>query len=36
VDVLIDAIERRSDFTTVRLAWASGVLLAVPRESDGM
>jgi predicted O-methyltransferase YrrM len=31
VPELIDEIERRTDFTTVRLAWASGLLLAVRR-----
>jgi predicted O-methyltransferase YrrM len=29
--VLIDEIERRSDFSTVRLAWASGLMLVVRR-----
>jgi len=29
VPVLIDALERRSGFTTVRLAWASGLMLVV-------
>ena len=29
VPVLIDSLERRSDFTTVRLAWASGLMIAV-------
>jgi predicted O-methyltransferase YrrM len=28
---LVDAIERRADVTTVRLAWSSGLLLAVRR-----
>jgi predicted O-methyltransferase YrrM len=29
VPVLIDRLERRSDFTTVRLAWSSGLMIAV-------
>jgi predicted O-methyltransferase YrrM len=33
VPVLIDQIERRSDFSTVRLAWASGLMLVVRRSS---
>jgi predicted O-methyltransferase YrrM len=32
VPVLIDAIERRSGFTTVKLAWASGLMLVVRRQ----
>jgi predicted O-methyltransferase YrrM len=31
VPALIDDIERRGEFTTVRLAWASGVMLVVRR-----
>jgi predicted O-methyltransferase YrrM len=31
VPVLIDDIERRADFVTVRLAWASGLMLVVRR-----
>jgi predicted O-methyltransferase YrrM len=31
VPVLIDAIERRGEFSTVRLAWASGLMLVVRR-----
>ena len=31
VPVLIDAIERRGEFATVRLAWASGLMLVVRR-----
>lgn len=31
VPVLINEIERRSDFSTVRLAWASGLMLVVRR-----
>ena len=31
VRVLIDDIERRGEFTTVRLAWASGLMLVVRR-----
>jgi len=31
VPVLIDDIERRAEFTTVRLAWASGLMLVVRR-----
>jgi predicted O-methyltransferase YrrM len=31
VPVLVDVLERRSDFTTVRLAWASGLMLVVRR-----
>jgi predicted O-methyltransferase YrrM len=34
VPVLIDALERRDDFTTVKLAWASGLMLAV-RTAEG-
>jgi predicted O-methyltransferase YrrM len=29
VPLLIDAIESRADFTTVRLAWASGLMIVV-------
>jgi predicted O-methyltransferase YrrM len=31
VPVLIDEIERRSEFSTVRLAWASGLMLVARR-----
>jgi hypothetical protein len=31
VPVLIDDLERRDEFTTVRLAWASGLMLVVRR-----
>lgn len=31
VPALVDDIERRDDFTTVRLAWASGLMLVVRR-----
>jgi predicted O-methyltransferase YrrM len=31
VPALIDAIERRAEFTTVKLAWASGLMLVVRR-----
>jgi hypothetical protein len=31
VPVVIDAIERRVEFATVRLAWASGLMLVVRR-----
>ena len=31
VPVLVDDIERRTGFTTVRLAWASGLMLVVRR-----
>ena len=33
VPVLIDDIERREEFVTVRLAWASGLMLVVRRAS---
>jgi predicted O-methyltransferase YrrM len=32
VPVLINEIERRNDFATVRLAWASGLMLVVRRS----
>ena len=34
VPVLIDDIERRHEFATVRLAWASGLMLVVRRAAD--
>jgi predicted O-methyltransferase YrrM len=34
VPLLIDDIERSSDFTTVRLAWASGLMLVVRRADS--
>ena len=34
VPVLIDDIERRTGFTTVRMAWASGLMLVVRRPFD--
>lgn len=34
VPLLIDDIERRAEFSTVRLAWASGVMLVVRRGGD--
>jgi len=34
VPPLIDDIERRHEFATVRLAWASGVMLVVRRAAD--
>jgi predicted O-methyltransferase YrrM len=33
VPVLIDSLERRDDFITVRLAWASGLMLVVRKGS---
>jgi predicted O-methyltransferase YrrM len=35
VPALIDDIERRPEFTTVRLAWASGLMLVVKRGGEG-
>jgi len=35
VPVLIDDIERRDEFATVRLAWASGLMLVVRRAAPG-
>ena len=34
VPVLIDEIECRGEFTTVRLAWASGLMLVVRRAGS--
>ena len=34
VPALIDDIERRDDFATVRLAWASGLMLVVRRTTE--
>ena len=33
IPVLIDGIEQRDEFATVRLAWASGIMIVV-RRSD--
>lgn len=33
VPVLIDALERRSEFATVKLAWASGLMIVVRRAA---
>jgi predicted O-methyltransferase YrrM len=35
VPALIDDVERRGQFTTVRLAWASGLMLVVKRGGEG-
>jgi predicted O-methyltransferase YrrM len=35
VPVLIDHLEQRREFTTVRLAWASGLMLVVRRSEGG-
>jgi predicted O-methyltransferase YrrM len=34
VPALIEAIERHPEFTTVKLAWASGVMIVVRRHTD--